>query len=364
MPSYGPGIVAFATSGTPGRTALSELEGVSVTSPTGPPALQPTTLALREGRHQPADLREPGGATIRRRKLCVLFGCILAFASRADDARSPDDVDGPPSPYSAVIARIARAPDGPSLPTPLGVPVAITCYETRDDQKYVGASQTMNIDAPLAEVARILDDIPHFKDLFPGCVDVRVIDRSRDGTRFVTAREQRVPVFFIPNTRYQLSTVVDRSTPGRVVYRYRLLQSDDVTNSDGVVILVADGPTRTRYTEVDFFRARWGWLPTHLVWSKSLRGIFLSDVAVKLKAEHPDWSYAQVGEAADGLFRDARGELERCLADRRAAASLDGAFTVGGNSRVPARLPYVSRDAGDAWETAGTAGEPPAVRNH
>jgi hypothetical protein len=180
----------------------------------------------------------------------------------------------------------------------------------------------MTIDAPLADVARILDDVPHFRNLFPDCVDVQVVDRSGDGTRFITAREQRVPVFFIPNTRYQLSNVVDRSVPGRVVYRYRLLQSDDVTNSDGVVILVADGPTRTRYTEIDFFRARWGLLPTRLVWSKSLRGIFLSDVAVKLKAEHPDWTYARVAEVADILFREARGELERCLADRRDVASL------------------------------------------
>ena len=31
----------------------------------------------------------------------------------------------------------------------------------------------------------------------------------------------------------------------------------------------------------------------------TLAGIYRSDVAIKLKAEHPDWTYAQITEARD-----------------------------------------------------------------
>jgi hypothetical protein len=232
-----------------------------------------------------------------------------------------EDLGGPPSPYAGLVVELARRTVAPA-PLEPDTTLRLTCLSTPGAPRYVGAVQEQLIHAPLDAVRRVIDDVPHYKDLFPGCVGVRVVEGSRDGNRFVTAWEQAVPVFFLPSTRYELTYLVSSVGPGRVVYRYRLARDGDLSNSDGVLVLEASGPGETRFTEYDFYDAHWGPLPTGLVWSESLRGMFLSDVAVKLRAENPDWSYERVATEARAVLDRERGSIARCQANRRDAASL------------------------------------------
>jgi hypothetical protein len=180
----------------------------------------------------------------------------------------------------------------------------------------VGARQEVVIHAPLQAVLAVLDDVPHYRDLYPDCVEARIVDGQADAPRFVVAWERRVPVFFLPNTRYRLEHEVDRSRADRRIARYRLEEAGSVEQSDGAVVVEPLGPERTRLITYDFFDARWGPLPTSMVWRESLRGLFLSVAAVQLKAERPDWSYPQVREEARRRWEAEEGLVERCLRER------------------------------------------------
>jgi hypothetical protein len=166
----------------------------------------------------------------------------------------------------------------------------------------------------------VLDDLDHYKNLFPGTVDVRLVPGSKAAGRFATIWEQRVPVFFMPNVVYELSHVVDRSGPGRVVYRYKLRRGDRLKASDGMVVVESVGPRSTQFTEYGFFHPRSGPVPAAVVWRESVRGAFLANMAIKLKAENPDWSYARIGSEAERQLVSESAQVDRCLAGRHAAA--------------------------------------------
>jgi hypothetical protein len=180
----------------------------------------------------------------------VLVLASLPAAGAADDVHPADeDLGGPPSRYAEALRAIVARPAAYASRSGGSSPVRLSCAATPGDAKYVGIVQEMEIAAPLSAVERVLDDVPHYKDLFPDCVDVHEIPGSRSGNRFVTAWEQRVPIPFFPNTRFELTYLVSQLHDGRVVYRYRLARAGDLTNSDGIIALEADGPGRTRFTE-------------------------------------------------------------------------------------------------------------------
>lgn len=253
----------------------------------------------------------------------ALLVIVLASGSvRAADAHPVDeDLGGPPSSYAEVLRDIAARRAAPPAEALASV-IDLTCVATPGDGKYVGLVQRMEIAASLREVDSILADVAHYRDLFPGLVDVQEVPGSRDGNRYATAWEQRVHVFFIPNTRYELTYLVSHPAEDRIVYRYRLARRGDVTNSDGLVVLAAAGPNRTRFTEYDFFNARWGILPEGMVWRESLRGSVASDLAIKMKAEHPARSYPEIASEAERVRRELDGEVERCLRRRVAAGDV------------------------------------------
>jgi hypothetical protein len=196
--------------------------------------------------------------------------------------------------------------------------MTLTCISTARDEKYVGMLQRMTIGAGISAIEDILDDVKHYRDLFPDTVDVQVVPGSRHDGSYVTAWEQRAP-FFLPNVTYELAYVVEKTAPARAVYRYGLRPGSGLIASDGVIILESVGPDTTQFTEYDFFNARWGPLPTAVVWRESLRGAFLSDVAIKLKAEHPRWSYERIASEAGSLFAREHERIEKCFTERRDA---------------------------------------------
>ena len=75
----------------------------------------------------------------------------------------------------------------------------------------------------------------------------------------------------------------------------------------------------TRFTEYDFFDARWGPVPTGVVWRESLRSAHHSDLAIKLRSEHPVWTYGEIALEATRATAARGAELDHCFADRRVA---------------------------------------------
>jgi hypothetical protein len=256
-----------------------------------------------------------GRATAQRLQLPAMVGALLcAVPGLAEEA--------PVGRYQAFVDELLAtwpAQDQPGPPRPSGPGVALTCFDTPGEPRYVGVRQEMVVEASLAEVAAILDDIPHYGELYPDLVEVSVVPGSRSGARYLTAWERRVPLFFVPNTRFSLLYEVDRARPGRITYRYRLQSPGRITQSDGLVVLEALPTGATRFVEYDFFEAGWGPLPVGMVWTESLSGVFLSDEATRLKAENPGWSYRRIQAEARRLWDLDRKRVDRCRTSSRPA---------------------------------------------
>jgi hypothetical protein len=245
--------------------------------------------------------------------LCALLPAAHAFES-ADEA-----LEGHDSPYSNWVAHVLKHWPA-SRPQPSeSASLKMTCISTPSDDGYVGMLQQMIINAPLAVVEDVLDDIPHYKDIFPGVVNAHVLHGSSTGSRFVTAWEQRVPVFFLPNVNFELAHFVDKTVAGVHAYRYKLRKGGAVVASDGIAVLESLGANVTRFTAYDFLNAHWGPLPSSAVWRENLRGTFMTDIAIRLRAENPGWSGKRVADESTRLTEGEAEELGRCFKDRRPA---------------------------------------------
>ncbi|MGK5085359.1 SRPBCC family protein [Bdellovibrionota bacterium FG-1] len=209
-------------------------------------------------------------------------------------------LEGPESSYTAALLKLLQS--WPPKDIQYGGvnpnPVRMAAIETLGNKYYIGLEQVMFVDAPMEKVGGVLDDMDHYKDLFPDYDDVHV--SARDGNRLVVFWEQHIPVFFIKNVKYEVWYLIDDSRPDRKVYRYKLKDGrGHIRSNDGVIVLEKDGAARTRYTEYDFFDADWGPLKAFApsrIWKDSVEGLYLSDMAIKLKAENPTWSYDKIRE--------------------------------------------------------------------
>ena len=261
----------------------------------------------------------------------VVIGMIVAIAAPlATGAQvAGDPPAGADSRYTDALTDLLRhwkakaGADSASVESSHAEPIELDCIGTPHDEDYVGIVRRTTIRASLRTVEAVLDDVAHFKELFPRTVEVRVVAGSSQGSEFTTAWEQRVPLFLVPNIRYELSHTVDKSTPGIGVYRYRLRSSNTLIASDGLAILEARGPETTRFSEYNFFKARPSPVPASVIWRESLRSAVLSNFAIKLKAENPGWSYERIASEAAQLLALRHEMVERCVAERKATPFVD-----------------------------------------
>ena len=232
------------------------------------------------------------------------FGNLVLAAESQGVSKYAIDakLEGPDSPYTSFIVNQIRnwSPKDFNTISAGKNPVQLTAIETSGNPDYVGIKQVMSIDAPLERVEAVLDDVNHYKDIFPGYDDIHLI--SQDGNKSLVFWEQHIPLFFIPNVTYVVTYLTDKSSAVRKIYRYKLKESKKLNMNDGMIVIEQD-PTakipalRTRYLEYDFFDANWGIVKTIApgrIWKDSLEGVYLSDVAIKLQSEHPDWKAKQV----------------------------------------------------------------------
>jgi hypothetical protein len=165
----------------------------------------------------------------------------------------------------------------------------------------------MTIQAPVADVSKVVEGIDQLVDLFPGYASVKLLSRddSQPVGRWVTSWEQRIPLFFIPNVKYQMIYFVHPATASGKTYRYQLNSAGTIQESDGMIVLEKKSEAETHYIEADFFKADWGVVETLApgrIWKDSADGLYLSDLAIKLKAELPELSDKRARENAENFL--------------------------------------------------------------
>ncbi len=245
---------------------------------------------------------------------------LCAFLLAAEPHPITDSLPGPDSPSTKwVLDHLTGWTSPPPFqPGKDANPLTLECLVTPGHSDTVGVRQEMVIAAPLATVASVVEDFDHYAQLFPDLEDVHRVKGSEDGNRFLVFWEQHVPVFFIPNVRFQMGYLIDRSAPDKVRYRYKLKEKGTVRASDGLIVLEAVSAKQTRYIEIDFIDADFSPLSNATAWKQSLSGIYRSDVALKLKAEQPGRGYEKLRADADQLLE--RFPIEPCYTQRHPRA--------------------------------------------
>ncbi len=225
------------------------------------------------------------------------------------DENPPPQLAGPQR--QSLLEAIAKWPS--KLLTPNApesrVSVKLVAYDTPGRPHAIGVGQAMLVDAPVTEVKKVLEDFDHYKQLFFEFKDIHV--ETRDGNRVTMFWEQPIPLPFVPNTTYTTYFYTFDKDPSRIFYRYQLKSSNTLKYSDGLMVLERIDSKTTRYTEYDFFDADWGIaasLAPARIWRDSLRDIYLTDIAIKLRAEHPDWSFDKIRQASKKHWEDEYNE--------------------------------------------------------
>ncbi len=165
--------------------------------------------------------------------------------------------------------------------------VELSCLKHPEKKNYVGAIQKMRIRAPLTKVDSLLKDIDRYQPIFSGFKEIKV--QSKDQNRWITFWEQIVPVFFLPNIKYEMVYLLSDPNPKQRVFRYQLKEATgDLHSSDGFILLEAESNEVTRFIEYDIFSGSFGilsFISPSRIWEEALKGFYLSDAAIRIKAE-------------------------------------------------------------------------------
>ena len=220
-----------------------------------------------------------------------------------------------PSPYAVKLREILRkriaGVDLDRQKPAVESAVQLICYETEGNPFYIGAKQQMTVEADLKTVASTVDEFTKYTGIFKGLILAEPV--RADGNLVLTRWEEHIPVPFVPNERNETWYLVAQPSSNLKIYRYSLAKSNHLNKSDGFIMLKAQG-TRTLFTEYDFFDADWGIakaLGVDHAWKESLEGLYQSDMALKLRAEHPDWSSKRVLE--ESTYAAEKAPLEQVI---------------------------------------------------
>ena len=171
---------------------------------------------------------------------------------------------------------------------------------TPDHPKIVGLVKHLNVQAPLDKVAEVTERFEEYPKVWEGVLSVKV--ESQDRNRWVTAWVRKAPAFFMPKLHYRMVYTVDRSQPGRVLYRQQLMDGNALNASDCLVVLEKRGENTTRISVANFFDPDAGPFRSvveGVIWKKSLQNSVKDDVAFRAHVEHPDWDLDKLSEESD-----------------------------------------------------------------
>ena len=183
--------------------------------------------------------------------------------------------------------------------------IRLGCFETQGEPLFMGMVQELEIEAPIERVSQVLERVDQYAELFQGYAEIKVVSKKDNLWR--THWEQRIPIPFVRNIRYDLDYLLSDPVPALKLFRYQLIESTRLKASDGAILLRKIGPNTTQYNEWDFYDADWGIAASFgrdRLWREGLEGAALSDLAIKLKAENPAMTENQARDAAESLASD------------------------------------------------------------
>lgn len=195
-----------------------------------------------------------------------------------------------------------------ALLSPEAHPVVIHGIRNPKNSTYIGTHRQLIVEAPLESVASTIENFEKYSSFLKDLKVVRCL--SKESNKITTFWERFVPVFFMPNIKYEMVYLLDRtSVRHRIFYRYQLKSSNMLSFSDGLIILTQfDQPSvKSTFLEaVDFFDARWGLVGSvgsEKIWHDSLEGSYQNDVIFKTVAEHPDWTLERRWQESQRLLK-------------------------------------------------------------
>lgn len=229
------------------------------------------------------------------------------------------------SPYSAFTKRFAAQwpKQAESFKAPPEGALRLRCLKLDGPKDYVGLEQVMVVDAPLAAVAKVVEDVAGYKKLFPGLNRSDV--KERDGDELLTSWEQNVPVFFIPNIKFSMVYWLGGGSGDAKVVRYQLHEKGPILANDGVIAMKATaGGKKTLYVAYDFVDTdpgAFGGLASGRIWKDTVKGIYATDFAIRFKAQSPGGDSEKLREKAEKQAERDEKLIEECVSNREALRS-------------------------------------------
>lgn len=201
--------------------------------------------------------------------------------------------------------------------------IAFNCYKNADDKYYIGVLHGLVINESLKQVAGILEDFSSYPQVFQGVVDAQVV-KKRDESNLVVQFEDKAPVFFLPNTRYQMFYSIEK-LGNKKIYKYHLsnlLKQNDILYSDGLILLKEENG-KTFFYELDFFKARWGLaekVASSKIWPETVGELVLSDFELKVKSENKQLSLKEIIAQSKKSLNEI--EIEKCVKEAQDAKDI------------------------------------------
>ena len=194
--------------------------------------------------------------------------------------------------------------------------IALKCYTNSEDKYYIGLLHGLIIDNPLKAVVEILDDFGNYAHVFHG-VALSRIEKKIDENNLIVHFEDKAPVFFLPNTSYQMFYSIEKKD-NQQLYKYHLsnlLKQNDIVFSDGIIFL-NEHNGKTYFYEMDFFKAHWGVaekLAGSKIWSGAIEELLLSDLELKIKVENKSFVLKEIEAQTKKIM--IADDIKKCISN-------------------------------------------------
>ncbi len=167
----------------------------------------------------------------------------------------------------------------------------LTCHRHPERPFFMGASVTQTINDSPDKVIAILDNVEKYGELFAGFEEIKRTETTPTG--FSVFWHRPIPVPFVPDLRYETTYLNKSYSPDKKTYRYQMKKHIDLLKSvDGLIVVEAVAPKKTRFTQIIFWDGKYGpketFSPTG-IWKDNMRDVYHSNYAIKLRAENPGW---------------------------------------------------------------------------